>query len=141
MSETTTDLVDLVFRITRLMKQKMAAPSGMASLSMLQTQTLMFLNQNKETTMSEVAGYLHIELPSATSLINTLVRQKLVRRSSDPRDRRIVKIDLTLTGKTMLEQAINQRKKKLEEFLSYLSPKHKSDLLAILHGVEERLTK
>jgi DNA-binding MarR family transcriptional regulator len=91
--------------------------------------------------MTDIADYFRIELPSATSLINKLCDQKLVERHADKKDRRLVIIILTEEGKKLLEQAMNQRKKKLEKILSYLSEKEKADLLNIFRTLGDRLQK
>ena len=89
--------------------------------------------------MSDIAAYFRIELPSATSLVNKLCDQKLVERRADQNDRRLVLITLTADGKTMLEDAMCARRKKLEKILSYLSEKEKSDLSSIFKTLYNKL--
>jgi DNA-binding MarR family transcriptional regulator len=132
MKDQTLALMDQIFQITRLVKHKMSFPSNLMQLSHLQIQTLTFLQQRKATTMSNIAEYLQIELPSATSLINKLVAMHLVKRTSNQRDRRVVGIVLSDKGTELLKQAIELRRKKMEEMMSYLSDKQQSDLLSIL---------
>lgn len=91
--------------------------------------------------MGDVAEYFHIELPSATSLLNKLCDQKLVERHEDENDRRLVMISLTNEGKKLLQQAMNQRRKKLEKTLSYLSEKEKNELLNIMKTLNNKLQK
>lgn len=139
MANTKFEIVEVMFKISRLMKEKMSFSNSLMHLSALQIQTLIFLNHNKEATMSGIADYFRIELPSATSLVNKLCDQKLVKRYEEPKDRRLVKIALTVDGKKLLEQAIHQRKNKMEKFLSYLSEKEKTGLLNILKTLSNRL--
>lgn len=137
----TFDLMEMLFKISRLMKEKMSFRSDLIHLSGLQIQTLVHLSQNKKVSMSDIAQYFLIELPSATSLINKLVDKDLVKRYEDQQDRRLVMITLTETGKTMFEQAMSQRKKKFEKILSYLSAKEKQDLLSIFKTLDNKLQK
>jgi DNA-binding MarR family transcriptional regulator len=123
------------------MKDQMSFTNNLIHLSVLQIQTLVFLKQNTKTSMSDIAEYFHIELPSATSLVNKLCDQKLVERSADQKDRRLVMITLTSTGKELLERAMSQRKKKLEKILFYLSDKEKIDLLKIFKTLDVKLQK
>lgn len=134
-------LVDMLFTISRLMKQEMSYTSNLMHLSVLQIQTLMFIHKNKKTTMSGIADYFQIELPSATSLITKLSDQKLVTRSDDPTDRRLVRITLTEEGTTLLERAMRERRIKVERILSYLSIREKSELASILQTLNTRLQK
>lgn len=137
------ELVEMIFNVSRLMKDEMSFTNNLIHLSILQIQTLFFLNQNKDkkVTMTDIAGNFRIELPSATSLINKLCDQKLVERKADKTDRRLVIIVLTEEGKKLLEQAMASRRKKLEKILSYLSFKEKVELLNIFKTLGEKLQK
>lgn len=139
--DNTFDLMEMLFKISRLMKEKMSFRNDLIHLSVLQIQTLVYLSQNEKVSMSDIAQHFLIELPSATSLINKLVDQDLVKRYEDQQDRRLVMITLTETGKIMFEQAMSQRKKKFEKILSYLSAKEKQDLLSIFKTLDNKLQK
>jgi MarR family transcriptional regulator, organic hydroperoxide resistance regulator len=141
MKDPTYELIEMMFQLARLMKEEMSFSNNLMQLSALQIQTLIFLDHNKEVTMSDIAKHFHIELPSATSLLNKLYSKKMVKRSADPKDRRIVKVSLTDAGKSMLSEAVNQRRKKLQKALAYLSKQEKTDLLNILSSLRSRLNK
>lgn len=136
-----TQLVELLFKTSRLLKEEMSYSHDLTHLSILQVQTLIFLHQHKNVSMSDIASYFHIELPSATSLLNKLCRHQLVERHGDPEDRRMVRVDLTIKGKKMLERVMRDRKKKLQKVLSYLSAKEKAELANILKTLSTKLEK
>jgi len=142
-TDNTMELVETIFNLSRLMKDEMSFTNDLIHLSILQIQTLIFLKQNQKklVSMSHIAEFFHIELPSATSLVNKLCEQKLVERHADQTDRRLVIIILTEEGKTLLERAMIQRRKKLEKLLSYLSPKEKLELLDIIKTLNSKLQK
>jgi MarR family transcriptional regulator, organic hydroperoxide resistance regulator len=137
----TIELVEMMFKVSRLMKDKMSYTDNLMHLSILQIQTLIFLKKNDKTSMSDIADYFRIELPSATSLLNILYDRKLVKRLEDVNDRRKVFISLTSKGKILLEQAVRERRKKIEKMLSYLSKKEKSELLNIFKTLQNSLQK
>lgn len=137
--DNTIELVEIMFKISRQMKQEMSFTNNLTHLSILQIQTLIFLSQNKNISMGDIAEYFRIELPSATTLLNKLNDQKLVKRHDDIDDRRLVRISLTEKGKTLLKKAMTQRRKKVEKILSYLSEKEKIELLSILKTLNSRL--
>jgi len=139
--ENTFELVEMMFKISRLMKQEMSYTNNLMHLSMLQIQTLIYIHKHENTSMSGIAEYFRIELPSTTSLITKLCDQKLVERFDDPQDRRLVRITLSGEGKTLLERAQRERKIKIEKILSYLSAREKSELLTILHTLNTKLQK
>lgn len=134
-------LVEAFFKISRLMKDEMGYDSDLLRLSMLQLQVLMYLKRNPDTQMSEVASHFQIELPSATSLINTLARLKLAQRNADKKDRRLVRIALTPKGLKLLVDAMKQRGEKMKHNLNYLSSEDKKSLLAILERFTAQLEK
>jgi MarR family transcriptional regulator, organic hydroperoxide resistance regulator len=134
------ELMDTMFGLFRLMKEEISA-NNFTHLSILQIQALFFLKQHENIPMGDIADFFHIELSSATSLLNKLYDQKLVERNEDPSDRRLVRITLTTKGKTLLEQAMNDRRKKMEKMLSYLSIKEKTELLNILKTLSSKLQK
>lgn len=133
------ELVEMIFKVSRLMKQEMSYTDNLIHLSILQIQALIFLSKNKKVSMSDIAKYFRIELPSATSLLDKLHDQKLVQRLTDEQDRRLVMITLTDEGRKLLKVAICERKKKLEKVLSFLSVKERSDLLSIINTINNKL--
>lgn len=139
--DTTTEIIETMFKVSRLMKQEMSYTNNLMHLSMLQIQTLIYIHKHENTSMSGIAEYFRIELPSATSLVTKLCDQKLVERFDDPQDRRLVRITLSAEGKTLLERAQHERKAKAEKILSYLSTREKSELLTILHTLNIKLQK
>jgi len=133
------ELVEMMFKVSRLIKEEMSYANDIVHLSILQIQTLIYIDKNKRVSMSDIAGQFHIELSSATSLINKLYDQKLVERYQDNEDRRLVRISLTIAGKALLKEAMQQRRKKLERTLSYLSDKEREDLFSILGTLNIKL--
>lgn len=134
-------LIEMMFKVSRLMKEEMSYTNNLVHLSILQIQTLIFLNKNKRVSMSDVAEHFHIELSSATSLITKLYNQKLIERHTDEEDRRLVRITLTSEGSVLLKQAMRERRKKMEKTLSYLSDRERSELSAILETLHTKLQK
>jgi DNA-binding MarR family transcriptional regulator len=135
------ELVEMIFAVSRLMKDEMSFTNHLTHLSILQIQGLFFIKHRTQTSMSDIAEFFHIELPSATSLVNKLCDQKLVERNSDIKDRRLVLISLTTEGKTLLELAMKERRKKLEKMLSYLSGEEKTELFNIIKTLNTKLQK
>src|ERR1700685_845456 len=87
--------IEVMFKCSRLFRERMHYTSTIAHLSYLQIQTLTYLKLQQNAQMSEIAEHFHIELPSATSLLNKLVALQLVKRQQDEKDRRLVRIVLT----------------------------------------------
>ncbi|MFT4087318.1 MAG: MarR family transcriptional regulator [Gordonia sp. (in: high G+C Gram-positive bacteria)] len=80
--------------------------------------------------MGEFAERESIRLPSATALIDSLVRKGQVQRSADPDDRRAVLVELTAHGRELVAEARIKRDVALTTAFESLSPEHQAALLA-----------
>lgn len=141
-NDNTIELIEeMLFKISRQMKEEMSYTKDLTYLSTLQIQALVFIKRNKKVSMGDIAEYFCVELPSATSLLNKLFNRKLIKRCENQQDRRLVMITLTSAGETLLKQARYEQRKKLGKILSHLSKKEKIDLLAILETLNNKLQK
>ena len=72
-------------------------------LTMPQARTLFFLSQGP-TRMGDISAYLDRGMPSATSMVDRLLKKGLVERIEDPQDRRVVVCRLTALGEEAVEK-------------------------------------
>lgn len=130
-------IIDTIFSFYRCMREKPGEKTSFAQFTIVQLQTLVFLAKSKSASMSEIAQYLHIELPSTTTLIENLSKVNLVIKKQNKKDKRLMQVSLTVKGKRFLQKAKNERKKHMSLTLNILSEIEKKQLLKIL----EKLTK
>ena len=88
--------------------------------------------EEKKPLMVEIANFLSIKPPSATFLINKLIKLKLVKRVFLASDRRKTRILLTAKGKKTIESEIKKSVGKLKGIFSCLSQKEQKELIKIL---------
>lgn len=93
-----------------------------AELTIPQIRTLSALQCHSRRTMGELAEALGVSLPSATQIVDRLVRRGLVERSPDAEDRRVVRVSLTETGASITQEARRERDRQLQAASRYLSP-------------------
>lgn len=134
------NIIELIFHVSKNLREKMEYTSDLGNLSMSQFMTLLYIKQNKAISMKEISEHFSIEMSSATSVLNRLVSSKLVKRMEDKKDRRVVRISLTTRGDNLLKKALKAHKKKIQKVLSYLSDKQKIDLYRILKVLEEKIS-
>lgn len=131
-------IISRMFNIGRAInKQFLEENKRKNRLSILQIETLRYVRENQGVLMKDLAWHLFITPPSATSLVNELVRAKLVGRSSSKKDRRITGISLTKKGKKVLEKTMIQKMEKIREKIDKLTAKEKNFLLKVF----EKLAK
>ena len=101
---------------TALAKDKKFDPS-----TWLRIETMKFIADNEESKMKDIADYLFITAPSATSLVSSLVRSGFVVGRTDRDDRRASRLVLTTKGKAELKKTIARGLKAFNGLFSVLS--------------------
>ena len=101
-------------------------------LTMSEFSALWHIAGAKQTTMESLADALGIKPPSATALIGALQRKKLVSRTHDTRDRRVVVLRLTPTAARKLSSFQQKKQRAFEELFGVLSEADRRTLVRIL---------
>lgn len=125
-------LAQVIFRVGRCMRQHMMSEEKAHELTMAQLETLIFVKEQTHPKMQDVAEKFHISMPSATSLVNKLVLLKLVKRQSNQKDRRIVTLEITKKGVTLLQEGWKKKQEKINHLLNFIPKQDKPELLRIL---------
>lgn len=82
--------------------------------------------------MSDLAGMLHLPLTTASSMVDRLVANGILKRSRFEDERRIVAVSLTPEGQALWEKQRGRQIGWLKEMLGRLSEAEQSQLLALL---------
>lgn len=107
-------------------------PVGRNEPNLRQLHALLLIREKEGMTMKEFASALGITRPSATSLAGRLVRLTLVRRVSDPKNRKLVRLRLTSSAARMVDRKLAQRDAMLASVFSLLPEADRRDLSRIL---------
>lgn len=83
--------------------------------------TLGMLSHHQSCNLSELAEKQFVSLPTMSNSISKLVERGWVRRVPDEHDRRMVRIELTSEGKSVLEKARQMVEKQVAVLLGPLS--------------------
>lgn len=102
---------------------------------------LKLLEEQGETTVSEVAGGLAMSVAGATGLIDRLERAGLVERRRDEADRRLVFVTLSPTGRDVLAKARRVRREVLADLLASLTRAEVEQFMAIWAKMHAPLTE
>ena len=124
MAQTTPDQVAIAILETippsmRAIREQMRA-SRTAGMSVAQFRLLLFLRRNPGTSLSKLADYLGTSLPSASQLVDRLVRGGLITRVQAEQERRRVELALTDAGAAALAECDAATRGWLCELLSGL---------------------
>lgn len=124
-------LMALFFGVGRLLKSGWGQDKCLLP-SFLHLETLRFIEEDGDPTMSTLAGYLKVAAPTATALVNSLVKDGIVIRQPDSHDRRYVRLALSKEGKEMLTRTSKNREKAFDKLVASLSATDRTHLRRIL---------
>lgn len=126
-------IISLIFSVRKNLHEKKEANKG-RNCSFLHFVALGYVQQNKPL-MKDIAGFLGVAPPSATSLVNTMIKSELVYREADKADRRIVGIVISKKGEKFLEAHREGMAQKMRANLSKLSASDQEQLERILKKI------
>ena len=126
-------IMQTTFDMGRIFRQKMMlCDQDMITMNPLQIHALFIVEERKGLTMTELAEALHVSSPSATSLVNRLVKFGWISRGHDAKNRKLVRVQLTAEGKKFLKRKHQERHAIMMELFGFLTPEEQ-ETLASLH--------
>jgi DNA-binding MarR family transcriptional regulator len=82
---------------------------------------------------------MNITTAAMTGIVERLVRDKYVVRTSDPNDRRIIRVRPTAKGSRIVKDMIENRKRLVMKIFGVISEKEREEYLKILMHIREHL--
>lgn len=119
------ELTPLVMRALRAEVGRLADPT----LTVPQFRALSHLSRNPGSSLSSVAEHLGIARPTASALVDRLVRRGLIHRDTDPSERRRTRLTLTPEGVKHLQGAKEAVRTRVAEVLAPLSDAERAQIL------------
>lgn len=124
-------ITEVVPRVMHLIRTEMRRHQP-GRLSVPQFRTLLFLQRHPGASLSAVAEHLGVSRPTASALVDRLVRRGLVTRSPDPAERRRVVLGLTDAGHQQLAEARRRTQAHIAQRLAGCRPE---ELAALADGL------
>ncbi|MBN1501576.1 MAG: winged helix-turn-helix transcriptional regulator [Spirochaetes bacterium] len=87
---------------------------------------------NKSVTITEIAKFLEIAVPTVTPLIKSLAQKKLIVREKDESDRRICRIRLSERGVAFQKEEFTKGLMKFQSIVTHLGEDEVSRFISIL---------
>ncbi len=110
-----------VGELMRLRRQRMTARPCPRDVSLPQFWILMMLREGRKVTMGEIAEALEITPSSLTAIIDRLEQHRLVARTRDTEDRRVVHIERTPEGERIVEEMVGLQQQNMRGLLEQLN--------------------
>jgi DNA-binding MarR family transcriptional regulator len=118
--------------LTKSLSERLVAELTQEEITLPQLQAMRYIWLHRNATVGEVAEGLDISYPSATNMLNRLVRKGLVVRHGNPADRRFVEVELTEKGEQITRRVEEERTARLKQVLDEMSP---ADRQALVDGL------
>ncbi len=129
--------ISLFFAVRGIMRTKLAEGKKLDPSTWLHIETMKFIADHDKPKMKDIADYLSITAPSATSLVGTLVKSGFVASVADSADRRASRLALTPKGKAELKRAIARGTKHLASLFAALSASELAAFSASLDRIKK----
>lgn len=131
------DLAEQLVRLTRRMHraQKRHMESLDIALTPAQTRLLRIVDHYRDRTpprMADLAARLEVVPRAVTTLVDALEAKDAVRRVPDPANRRVIRIELTDTGRSTLHALRGARRDAAREILAPLTAEQRDVLGGLL---------
>jgi len=103
-----------------------------AEISVPQFRTMLYLQRNHGASLSEVADFLGLTLPSASKLVDGLVKREYVTRVMSEEDRRRAILTLTAHGTATLQEV---RQEAIAQFAQRMAVLSDEERTGIFHAM------
>jgi len=120
------------FRATRRARGRAIGPLEGSSLTLAQYQLLEALQTAERLPVSELAASAGVAPPTATRMLDALVREGVVARTPCEDDRRVVRVALTAGGRDAVATAGRQVAERRARVRDQLSPDEQAQAAALL---------
>jgi len=120
------------FRATRRARGRAIGPLEGSSLTLAQYQLLEALQTAERLPVSELAASAGVAPPTATRMLDALVREGVVARTPCADDRRVVRVALTEGGRDAVATAGRQVAERRARVRDQLSPDEQAQAAALL---------
>jgi len=101
-------------------------------VSVSQCYALAAIGERGQVTMGELAGQLHLTVSTMTRVVDQLVAKELVKRWFDPNDRRVCCVELTASGRKLLDQIRGELLATEKDILRKIKPEAREAVLSAL---------
>jgi DNA-binding MarR family transcriptional regulator len=92
---------------------------------------IIFSRQDRPLIMGELSEELGVPLSTATRIVDWFVEGGYARREPDAKDRRIVRVTLTQTGKELFQEMDHFIHQQVERILAQFTPRERKNLIAL----------
>ena len=121
-------VIELQRKVNRMLRRQVPDAWMELSLTLAQLKSLFFISSEGNTNVRKLAAALSVTSANVTGIVDRLVKQGLVTRRENPEDRRMLLLQVTDKGRTLITDLRERQTSRLSEILDYLGPDELSTL-------------
>lgn len=133
------ELTTALFSMLRLARQQFQDKTR--KISILQLHTLHFIADNPKITMKDLSKHFKITPPSATSLVDSLVKTGKIKKNVDKNDLRKTLLIITPTGAKIIEKENAKIAQNIKKLFSHLNDQELNDFIQIIKKIIQTYEK
>ena len=111
------------------------------NISLVQSHILYEIGRQHQPSMQQVAETLGTDITTFSRQVQSLIKMNLITKSSDPKDRRISNLSLTIEGKEVAENIDQQMNQYLDEVFSHMSEEEKGMVVRSIQILNKSMQK
>ncbi len=115
-------LESILIELVQTMNDRHLAILDQYRVGELEVDIIRYLTEHEQKKMKEVGEYFNIKLSTLTSTIDKLEKNKLVKRKNSKDDRRVIFIQPTAKGRTLLDDLKSPAKEATNQLMRELKP-------------------
>ncbi|MCM8792351.1 MAG: MarR family transcriptional regulator [Candidatus Omnitrophica bacterium] len=123
--------------IAREFIRRQAKDLSKEELTFSQFMVLTLLNTEGKMRMKDLADSLKVTTANVTGIVERLIKQKLVERLFDSKDRRVIYINLSPKGRMLIGRIEQNRRRVLTKIFGGLSESERQHYLRILTRIKD----
>ena len=118
--------------VTDMIERRLLEQAGDGQVTSAQMNLLKLVGMTDSYTLGDVAAFLRVSNAGASKAVDRLVRRNLLRRTEDPRDRRVMHLHLTPASRRLLHAYEDARRHKLQSIFVQFPPEELRSASAVL---------
>ena len=125
----------LFMKIMPQIQGKMLKPKNLffsGEMTISEVKTLSFFRDKKKYKMSDLANAAFIPLPTATHIVDKLVKSGFLKRGFDEKDRRVITVEITEKGTEVIQEHTKCHRDGTKEFFNMLDAKDQKRLIKVI---------
>ena len=115
-----------------MIERRLLEQAGDGQVTATQMNLLKLVGMSDSYTLGDIAAFLRVSNAGASKAVDRLARRDLLRRTEDPRDRRVMHLHLTPASRRLLNAYEEARRRKLQSVFVQFPPEELRSASALL---------